>query len=63
MNYKQNDSVWAMSDSKPVNFQISKVLVKDGKLQYEAIDGELYEQVFGSKEQLFRNSKNNGGTK
>ncbi len=55
--FKKNDTVWVMDDSKPMNFQVSKVLVKDGVIQYQAIDGELYEQVFGSKEQLIKHSK------
>lgn len=55
--FKKNDTVWVMDDSKPMNFQVSKVLVKDGVIQYQAIDGELYEQVFGSKEILIKHSK------
>lgn len=55
--FKKNDTVWVMDDSKPMNFQVSKVLVKDGVIQYQAIDGELYEQVFGSKELLIKHSK------
>ena len=55
--FKKNYTVWVMDDSKPMNFQVSKVLVKDGVIQYQAIDGELYEQVFGSKEILIKHSK------
>lgn len=55
--FKKNDTVWVMDDSKPMNFQVSKVLVKDGVIQYQAIDGELYEQVFGSKELLIKHNK------